>query len=66
VLWLWQLLAMALPWHPMPACPLLLPACLAGCRVPRFLTHIADQHDPMAVRLICNLLEHGRLRCAIV
>ena len=30
MLWLWQLLAMALPWHPMPACPLLLPACLAG------------------------------------
>lgn len=35
-----------------------------GCRVPRFLTHIADELGQESVRLIHNLLEHGRLRCA--
>ncbi len=32
--------------------------------MPRFLTHIADELGQESVRLIHNLLEHGRLRCA--
>ncbi|PSC73409.1 DNA-directed RNA polymerase III subunit RPC3 [Micractinium conductrix] len=31
-------------------------------RVPRFLTHIADEHGQDSVRLMYLLLEHGRLR----
>lgn len=33
------------------------------CRVPRFLTHVADEHGPQSVLLLRNLLDHGRLRC---
>ncbi|KAL4423849.1 hypothetical protein ABPG75_001150 [Micractinium tetrahymenae] len=39
-----------------------LPRILQSLRVPRFLTHIADDHGQESVRLIHNLLEHGRLR----
>lgn len=39
-----------------------LPRILQSLRVPRFLTHIADELGHESVRLIHNLLEHGRLR----
>jgi hypothetical protein len=31
-------------------------------RLPRFLTHIADEHGSEAEKMVRNLLEHGRLR----
>ncbi|KAL4446224.1 hypothetical protein ABPG77_003031 [Micractinium sp. CCAP 211/92] len=39
-----------------------LPRILQSLRVPRFLTHIADELGQESVRLIHNLLEHGHLR----
>lgn len=35
-------------------------------RMPRFLTHIADEHGPHSQQLVRTLLAHGRLRCGAV
>lgn len=60
---------LAMPMWSQPYCAgclswlTMLPACHApGRSVPRFLTHIADELGHESVRLIHNLLEHGRLR----
>lgn len=39
-----------------------LPRILQSLRVPRFMTHISDEHGQESVRLVRNLTEHGRLR----